>query len=207
MRIKTSVKNRLGQSLMVAGLCSGLSGMALADMALTPPEMLPVSQVAASNRDTSINTRVMVSLKNQASLDQSDIHVMTRHRVVTLTGSADSDHARQVAENSARSIKGVRRVQNDLVVMAGNPPQQLDKPAYTTDEDVSDSGIIARVKAEMLADRSTRSYGVRVSSQQGAVVLQGTVESQEQIQHVNDLVLRVQGVKSVDSSALRVSGQ
>ena len=169
--------------MIVAGLCFGLSGLVQANESEAPQVLLSASEVVATNRDTAINTKVMVNLKSKASLDLSDIQATTRQGVVTLTGSAQNDYARQIAQDSAKAIKGVKRVQNNLSVMAADPSQQDKNPDYTAGEVISDSWITSKIKSEMLLDHSTRSFGVRVSTRQGAVVVQGTVENQEQIQH------------------------
>jgi hyperosmotically inducible protein len=211
MNTKFFSQRKLARSLMIAGLCTGLSGMQLAYAADVPQQQLSgASEVAAGNRDTAINTRVMVNLKSKASLDQSDIRVATNQAVVTLTGSSDSEQARQLAGTSAQAIAGVKRVQNDLIVVAAASPAQPVYPqadsASGTGE-VSDGWITTKIQSEMLADRGMRSYSVRVGSRSGAVVLQGTLENQQQVQHVSELVGAIKGVKSVDVSALTISAK
>lgn len=72
---------------------------------------------------------------------------------------------------------------------------------------VADSWITARVKAELLADSAGEGFEVNVATMNGVVFLSGTLASEDAIDHVKDIAARVEGVKSVDTSALVVFGR
>ncbi|MGD9765657.1 MAG: BON domain-containing protein, partial [Candidatus Binatia bacterium] len=67
-------------------------------------------------RDTWLTTAVKAALKDDPSIAAGSIAVDTEDGVVTLFGVVPSDAARRAAERTARSIRGVRSVQNELLV-------------------------------------------------------------------------------------------
>jgi hypothetical protein len=69
----------------------------------------------------------------------------------------------------------------------------------------SDSAIAKAAQSEIAAD-SNSGANVRVATQNGVVVLSGTVPSQDALARVRAAAARVKDVKSVDSSAVTVTG-
>ena len=63
-----------------------------------------------------ITTKVSASFVDESLLKGSDINVDTDDHVVTLKGTVRSDAARTRAASIARSVEGVTRVTNQLVV-------------------------------------------------------------------------------------------
>lgn len=70
-------------------------------------------------RDDEIEREVKQALKDEKGLDSSEIRVEVENRVVRLSGKTDSHTDRLAAAFVARSVAGVRSVQNDLRVEEG----------------------------------------------------------------------------------------
>lgn len=87
-----------------------------------------------------------------------------KNGIVTLTGEVESEEAKAKAEELIKSIKGVRRIVNDLAVVVPEPP----KPVVTPD----DSLKIVLVGAL----ESAGYYGVGVDVAEQEVVLTGDVK-------------------------------
>jgi hyperosmotically inducible protein len=155
--------------------------------------------LSAPQRDTALNSKVIGNLNNKGGLDRSAIHAATSQGVVTLSGSSTTPHAKQIAGNSARAIQGVHRVQNNLKVVAAAPVATV-KPVSIAREAILDSWITSKVKTELLVDSLARPLAMRVRTRLGTVELQGTLQSQAQVQHVWSLVRGVSGVRKVDVS-------
>ncbi len=68
----------------------------------------------------------------------------------------------------------------------------------------SDSWITTKVKSMIYADSLSQGYELSVKTLHGAVALTGSLENQAAIDHVKDIAAKVEGVKSVDTSALSV---
>ena len=78
----------------------------------------PTSAVPAD--DTQINARVKVALITIADDERKtrDINVETQNGIVRLTGFVDSERMKAAAAATARSVAGVKKVRNELVVRA-----------------------------------------------------------------------------------------
>jgi hyperosmotically inducible protein len=66
--------------------------------------------------DAWITTKVKSTLAQDSATPAKDIHVNTKSGVVVLTGSVQSKDQKKKAETDARTIKGVKDVENQLVV-------------------------------------------------------------------------------------------
>lgn len=76
---------------------------------------------AASNRNTNRSDSAIVrdvrrAFTRTTNLNSANIHVQARHGVVTLTGTVPQQSQIARAGNAARSVRGVRNVQNRLTV-------------------------------------------------------------------------------------------
>ena len=69
-----------------------------------------------------------------------------------------------------------------------------------------DGKITTEVKSRLAADAVTKDANISVTTTQGVVVLSGTLASQDAVDHVKQVAQNVQDVKSVDTSALKVTG-
>jgi hyperosmotically inducible protein len=78
--------------------------------------------------------------------------------------------------------------------------------AQAVDVANADSKITTEVKSRLAADSVAKDADISVNTTQGVVVLTGTVASQDAVDHVKLVAQNVPDVKSVDTSALKVSG-
>jgi len=66
--------------------------------------------------DSWITTKVKATLAQDSATPAKDIHVNTKSGVVVLTGNVLTKDQKTKAESDARTIKGVKDVENQLVV-------------------------------------------------------------------------------------------
>lgn len=202
MNMKPFYKNSLHSSLVAASLFLGFgvgSANAVVDDASKPQ---PHSDgIGATVTDAAITAKIKAKLMGKDSLKKSDISVTTTNGVVTLDGSASSSDAKSVAEAAAKSVDGVKSVDNNLKTPGSSKTVTKAKRA------VSDSWITTKVKSEILADSVSKGFNVSVETIHGVVVLKGALANQDAIDHVKDIAAKVDGVKSVDTSALSVAGK
>jgi hyperosmotically inducible periplasmic protein len=93
-----------------AGILSATALLVLAGPALA-------NDTATGNVDDAwITTKVKSTLAQDSATPAKDIHVNTKSGVVVLTGSVQSKDQKKKAESDARTIKGVKDVENQLVV-------------------------------------------------------------------------------------------
>jgi hyperosmotically inducible protein len=195
-------KNAFCNTLIATSLAVGLgigAANAASDEASKP--QAHSDGVGAMVTDTVITTQVKAKLMGEDSLKKSKISVTTTNGVVTLKGSAHSSDAKSAAETAAKSVEGVKSVDNNL-----RTPGSSKKVAKTK-RVASDSWITTKVKSEILADSISKGFKVSVKTSHGVVVLKGTLPNQDAIDHVKDIAQKVEGVKSVDTDALTVAGK
>jgi len=189
-------------ALITAGLAVGLGiGSAGAVFAEAAMPQAHSDSLGAAVTDTTITAKVKAKLMAEDSLKKSDINVTTTNGVVTLDGSASNSKAKALAETTAKSVAGVKSVDNTLKT------PESSKAVAKTKRVVSDSWITTKVKSELLADSASKGLHVRVKTLHGVVVLKGALANQDAIDHVKDIAGKVKGVKSVDTSGLTVAGK
>lgn len=68
--------------------------------------------------------------------------------------------------------------------------------------DAADRCLIRVVKAVLHADKIAKDADLAVDSKDGVIILEGELPTQEDVDHVQQLVAGVEGVNSVDTSSL-----
>lgn len=186
--------------LMAAGLAAGLAlGTPAIASDITPTPAAHSDSMTAAVTDADITTKVKYKFSGVKALKGSDISVSTANGVVTLTGTATGSKAEYAAESLAKSVDGVKSVDDEL-----RTPTQ-NKYASNAKAGVSDSWITTKVKSELVADSVTKGFDVKVVTTHGVVALSGKLSSQEAIEHVKHVTEAVDGVKSVDTTGLSIA--
>jgi len=173
----------------------------------------------ASAADTAVTDSVRTRLIDQESDQSSDIQVSTTDGVVTLEGTVSSDFDKSEAEALARSVAGVDRVDNKLVIstrttgLAESSRTDSDQtsrmasneaPGADTDE-ASDTWITTQVKSLLLADSVSQGLDITVDTKDGVVSLEGALDDEDTIDHVREIAEDVAGVRDVDTARLIVA--
>jgi hyperosmotically inducible protein len=160
--------------------------------------------VGAAITDTAITAKVKAKLTGD-QVGKSDINVTTTNGVVTLTGTAVSADAKSYAEDQAKSVDGVKSVDDELTgpSVGSTAAADTDQATAKTKHVVKDSWITTKVKSEILADSVSKGFKVSVKTRNGVVMLKGTLANDDAVAHVKDLAMQVKGVKSVDTSMLK----
>jgi hyperosmotically inducible periplasmic protein len=154
--------------------------------------------------DTAITSNVKAKLATDSSIRSSDISVSTANGVVTMEGYVSDAAARSSAERTARSAKGVTRVDNRLS-MASDSMAATTTTADDAQDAMSDTWITTKVKASLLADDEAKGFDVEVETKDGVVTLQGELDNRQAIDHVKKIAAGIEGVKSVNVAAMTVS--
>ncbi len=207
MKKHTFYKTALRNTLIIVGLTAGFGAAQVHASSNEDAEPKAHSDgVGAAIADTAITAKVKSKLAGENGLKKSDISVTTTNGVVTLEGSASSGDAKTLAETLTKQVDSVKSVDNDLKVASSSHAEAKTRDAVaTTEKAVSDSWITTKVKSEILADSMSKGSSVNVETTRGVVVLKGTLNNHDAIEHVKDIAAKVEGVKSVDTSSLRVS--
>jgi len=129
--------------------------------------------------------------------DGLSANVDTKGGWVYLAGTAVSPEAKEFAGKVAANTRGVRSVDNQLMI-------QTEMPGVTTTAgaEIADGWITTKVKATFMYSTNVDSSDISVSTQDGVVKLDGKVGSGGRRSLAIELASNVRGVKSVDASAL-----
>ncbi len=169
---------------LVLGVCValllGARGLATAQEQVTGQEQ------------TKLQKKVEKKLKSDSDLKNNRIEVSVENSVVTLKGKVDTQAERSKAVSLAQ-IDGVARVDDQLEVGSDGLGAAM-----------SDSAITASVKAKLAADESFKLTQFKVTTNNGVVILEGTVPTESERQRAIEIARTSDGVKRV-ADKLRVS--
>lgn len=136
--------------------------------------------------DAVITAKVKTELINEKTVKARNIDVDTVAGVVVLSGYVDSQREADRAGLLAKSVPGVARVENELLVGSRTMGQGFD-----------DKVLGGRIKARLMEEPGIRSFNIDVDVYSGTVNVTGTVPSQEQKKKVLNLIRSIEGVKGV----------
>ena len=194
--------------LIAAGIGACLAGGAVLSSAYADDPQPHSDSVGAAISDTAVTAKVKAKFLDDSRLKNAKISVTTTNGAVTLTGSAPTSDAASAAKQLASTVDGVQSVDDQIATpsLADSVAAKTDKAAKKTGKYASDSWITTKVKSGLLADSVTKGLDIGVNTSNGVVALSGTVASQDALDHAEDLAKKVKGVKSVDSSGLKIAG-
>ena len=139
--------------------------------------------------DTAITTKVKTALLADDYVKGLDIKVETRKGVVQLSGYVDSQAQIDKAVAITKGIKGVKNVDNKMMVKGGEA---------SVGETIDDSIISTKVKAALAGDDSIKnSTDIAVETHEGKVQLSGYANDKAQMHRAVEVARSVEGVKSV----------
>jgi hyperosmotically inducible protein len=217
MNTPTLRKTLIAASLIVA--CGGI-GMAPAFAHGQDAGAQTETSVGTKVSDAWITTKVKSEFATTKGVSATDISVDTHNGVVSLSGDVGSMAEKNLAEQTARSVKGVTAVSasglrvlgtatetvgNTVGTAASNVGNTVSNTASTVGDAVSDTWITTKVKSEFATTNGVSATDISVDTKDGAVKLSGTVASSAEIDRAKQVAMGIKGVKSVDTSGLTVS--
>ncbi|WP_151669383.1 BON domain-containing protein [Nitrincola schmidtii] len=153
--------------------------------------------------DVSITAAVKSKLMWSAFSDGIDTEVSTSLAIVTLAGTAESDEKKALAEMLAMNTRGVKAVDNQLVI----DTEKKSAPESTGEsngasQNISDTWITTKVKSTFLMSNNIHSRDISVTTEKGIVTLTGETHSGIEHALAVELAQNIKGVKSVHAKAL-----
>ncbi|MES2664375.1 MAG: BON domain-containing protein [Pseudomonadota bacterium] len=149
--------------------------------------------------DFTISATIKSKLLWSKHADGLSVAVDTKDGVVTLSGTAQTDAARDLAEQLANNTAGVVSV-NNLLKIKGQLGQS---PSQQASEKISDAWITTKVKSTLLYSTEVKGSAISVKTENGIVTLSGNLRSDIErdlaIQHAKN----VRGVKEVVAKELK----
>ena len=153
--------------------------------------MVALMTIGGPLRASVTDDRIVSSAKDsyifKTFLKGDDIQVKSKNGVVTLTGTVSGSIHKQLAEETAEHLKGVKSVNNRLTVKEAEPTAN------------SDEWIKVKVQITLSFHRSTNASKTDVSVKDGKVTLRGDAISQAQRDLATEYAKDIEGVKDVDN--------
>jgi osmotically-inducible protein OsmY len=143
--------------------------------------------VFAADRDDQIENTFKSSHIYRTQLKNTDLSVDSDGGVVTLSGKVETEDQKRLAEDTARGIPGVQRINNELRVT--NQPKEM-----------SDDWIATKVRGSLLFHRNVGITNTNVAVNDGVVTLSGTVENEAEKALAAEYAGDVKGVKRVQNN-------
>jgi hyperosmotically inducible protein len=175
---------------------------------------------ASGVNDAWITTQVFAKYFADPDIKARHIDVSTDQGVVTLSGSVYSESERRDALAKARETQGVVRVVDKLVLAPGKPPLTADArdraraewPKVQADgrkavdrlgKDISDAWITTKVQSKFYLDPTVKGLDISVTTNNGIVMLGGTVRGATEEKQAIALARETDGVKDVVNRLVR----
>lgn len=168
----------------------------------TPPARSSERSYGEQIDDATITAMVKSKLLWSTYTDGLSTDVDTLMGKVTLTGSADSAVAKELAGSLAKNTKGVLAVNNQLTVGAAKATASTAKEAAPESHVVADAWISAKVKSTFMFSSNVDGSDITVSTKNGVVTLSGKVDSGAERALAIELAKNIRGAKSIESKAL-----
>ncbi len=131
--------------------------------------------------DTWLQSKLVTTYILNRHLSIFDIDTDVKDQVVTLVGEVDSSIDKDLAGEIAKSIKGVKGVQNNLTVATKKGTRTVvnknDDVERSFGQQIDDMTTTAVVKTKLLAEDNVSGLNINVDTLNGRVTLNGEVTS------------------------------
>jgi hyperosmotically inducible protein len=203
--------NALKTSLLATALCLGMGAAPVFAEDAAKPERTAGQVVDDAAITASIKTKLLADERTKGF----DVNVDTHNGIVTMTGGADSDAAKQAAQELAGEVEGVVLIKNELIVAADDSEARQDADTATMSGEVrekmdeagdgiDDAWITSKVKTQLLADAAVKGTQIDVDTKANVVTLTGTAESQAAKDAAIRIAAGTKGVNKVIADQLLV---
>lgn len=161
--------------------------------------------------DAWLHGKLETALLFNEHLNSFDINTDVKGGTAYLRGAVESDIDRDLAEEIAKSIKGVNEVRNELEVdktkanVARSDEQSIERQGFK--EDVLNATLTARIKSKLLVNNNTGGLSIDVDSRDGVVTLSGTVDSEQEKELATHIAANTEGTKSVNDQLTVASSE
>lgn len=158
---------------------------------------------AADLSEANKEGRIWTSFAFNPHLDALDLEVDVNGETAVLTGTVPGAIERDLAEQVALGVSGVKQVDNRIKIDPGLEPAASDGQRSPADI-AADATITASVKSKLLWSEAVRGLDVDVDTVDRRVVMSGEADSTAARNAATRLALGTVGVRSVDNQ-LRVN--
>lgn len=169
--------------------------------ATIPIERAYAVDVSVQNqlRDAELEGRIYASYALNRHLNPFEFKVDVSGDSAAINGTVTEAVDKDLAEQIALSIPGIKRVENQIIVDENFKPNPRASSDRSFSEIVSDATITASVKSKLLWNNNTRNMNPHVATRSGVVVLTGTAGSGADRDLAGYLAQNTDGVRAVEN--------
>lgn len=138
------------------------------------------SKVGQTLEEALLEAKVKVALLEHLKKEALKVEVEASGTTVTLDGVVSSRGYQSLAEEVARSVSGVTRVENRVRVAEAPGGGPVSRAARKVEQETADALLEAKIKAKLLEVMGVAAFQVEVEATEGVVSLSGTVKEKEQ---------------------------
>ena len=164
------------------------------------------SDVSDQVSDARREAQIWTTYATNPHLHAFDLKVEVRGGKAVLNGKVQSDAAKDLAEQIALGVDGIKQVDNRLLVDATYEPPKRASADRSFGDVVQDATITASVKSKLLWNAHTDGLDIHVATNHGQVTLTGTVASPTEKDLAGRIAKNTNDVLGV-SNQLSVSGK
>lgn len=168
----------------------------------TPPARSSDRSYGERIDDATVTAKVKSKLLWSTYADGMSTNVDTKMGKVTMTGTAASATAKELAGTLASNTSGVLSVDNQLIVKPSTAAVATAKKPASEPHVVSDTWISAKVKSTYMYSSNVDGSDISVDTTGGVVTLTGKVDSGAERALAIELAKHIRGVNSVESKGL-----
>lgn len=159
-----------------------------------------VSKKGEHVSDTWLQTKLVTTYSLNRHLSIFDIDVDVRDQTAYLGGVVDSSIEKDLAEEVALTIDGMKGVKNSIVVNEKDAEGRAEKLKDSFFQKVDDLTITASIKSKLLANSSIDGMDVNVDTKGSKVMLKGVVSSDVERELAEKIALNTRGVTEVENN-------
>lgn len=138
------------------------------------------SKVGQTLEEALLEAKVKVALLEHLKKEALKVEVEASGTTVTLEGVVSSRGYQSLAEEVARSVSGVTKVENRVRVAEAPGGGPVSRAARKVEQETADALLEAKIKAKLLEVMGLAAFHVEVEATDGVVSLSGAVKEKEQ---------------------------
>ncbi len=165
---------------------SGCIGLFIAGAVTTTAIVADSRDLQTSNTDKSLRHQIYRHITKDEELKDSNITIASFHKIILLTGQASNSMLKIKAEKIAKSIPGVEKVYNEIIIGENISFKSQSQDVWIT----------TKVKSQLVATSGLRSGSIKVITENSTVYLIGVLTKKQAILAV-EVTRKVSGVKRV----------
>lgn len=148
--------------------------------------------------DARHESQIMTTYALSPYLRANELQVSVYDGKATLSGMVEESVAKDLAKQIALGVKGVKEVDNQIVVQPDYVPPVLSA-TRSYGELIDDATITAAVKSKLMWSKHTDGLSTEVETNAGKVTLRGKAESAVSRELAGRLAMNTRGVGAVDN--------